>query len=325
MEKEKKKLDKNNHGVKAKYAFFYFLSLVALILTATSVGAIIFQLIDKFIPDGLNIAFNYGRSSVSWELSILIISAPVYFITNYKINKGLYEGELDNDSGIRRWLSYFILFVSSVTIIGYLISILFSFLEGELSTRFILQALTAIIISGEVFGYYLYDVKRENVLHTKNGIMMVWKAITLVFVFIVLVLTFVFLFENPAIVRQRRLDQQVSNRLDNVERSIERYYEINDKLPKDIDELLEGDNFLLKSGLENNEGLRDLEYKVLGNNKYELCATFNLETTEESNNENIYYDRGLAREHGAGKQCFGREIKKLIENGVVVVEPIDQE
>ncbi|MBU0973130.1 MAG: hypothetical protein KKC20_20975, partial [Proteobacteria bacterium] len=78
------------------------------------------------------------------------------------ISKGRRSGELDKDSGVRRWLTYLILFVSSMVVLGVLISVINAFLDGELTARFILKAATIFIISGAVDCFYFYDIKRED-------------------------------------------------------------------------------------------------------------------------------------------------------------------
>ena len=62
-------MTKNNSP---KFAFWYLLSLVALVFVAFSVGASIFQLINKYIPD---IAEQNYQFRVSMELLKFAISA----------------------------------------------------------------------------------------------------------------------------------------------------------------------------------------------------------------------------------------------------------
>jgi len=64
--------------------------------------------------------------------------------------------EAEKESGIRKWLTYFILLVSAVVMIGWLIGTISSFLNGELSLKFILKSLTSILISALIFSFYLY-------------------------------------------------------------------------------------------------------------------------------------------------------------------------
>jgi hypothetical protein len=94
----------------AKFAFFYMLSLVALIFMALSTGMIIFQIINKNIPDILNIyQGTFSSETLKFAISALIISAPIFYVCMRQIFANLKSGDLEKDSGIRKWLTYFIL------------------------------------------------------------------------------------------------------------------------------------------------------------------------------------------------------------------------
>ena len=152
--------DKNN----AKFAFFYMLSLVALVFVAISVGMIIFQIINKEIVDIINqYSGRYSDSQMKFAISALVVAAPIFYIASRQIFKSLFSGALDEEAGVRRWLTYLILLVAIIVMIGWLIAILNGFLDGELTTKFFFKAIAALLIAGSVFSFYLYDVKRENI------------------------------------------------------------------------------------------------------------------------------------------------------------------
>ena len=152
----------NNMNNNAKYAFYYLLSLVALIFTAISTGMIAFGIINQTIADALTLR-NGVSDILKFAISAIIIAAPIFFAMQYFINKGLRTGELDKESGVRRWLTYFILLVSSITMLGVFIGVLNNFLAGEFTISFILKAISMLVISAAVFSFYFYDIKRNNV------------------------------------------------------------------------------------------------------------------------------------------------------------------
>ncbi len=74
-----------------KYAFFYLLSLVSLGFMAVSVGMIIFQIINKNIPDLLaSAAVCYEAEALRFAIASIVISAPIYYISSFQINKSLF-------------------------------------------------------------------------------------------------------------------------------------------------------------------------------------------------------------------------------------------
>ena len=146
----------------AKFAFFYMLSLVALVFTSVSAGMIIFQIINKTIADDLSLApGGFSQDALRFAISAIIIAAPIYFVMMRLINKSLLTGKLEKESGVRKWLTYFILLVSAVVMIGWFIATVGSFLNGELTTKFILKSLTSILISALIFSFYLYDISAK--------------------------------------------------------------------------------------------------------------------------------------------------------------------
>ena len=146
-----------------EFAFFYLLSLVALVMMAISTGTIVFQIINQAITDVVeSYSGRYSDSAMKFAISALIIFAPIYYVTTGVIQKAIRRQELDKDSAVRRWLTYFILFAASVVMLGWLVAIINNFMEGELTSKFFLKALTAIIIAGTACSLYLYDIIRPK-------------------------------------------------------------------------------------------------------------------------------------------------------------------
>ncbi len=272
-----------NHD--AKFTFYYLLSLVALIFVAISAGIILFNIVDNFFPDTLRPYSN--MASLRFAISSLIVASPVYFLMLKLINKGIKNNELSKESTIRKWLSYLILFVSSIVILSSLISSLNNFLSGELTIRFALQVLSVFIIALLIFLYYLYDIKNFN------DKIRIFKYIGFSFLIILLISSFL-LIESPQKARMRKVDQQTMIDINNLESLINNYYVANSKLPENIEEL-----DFNRLAISNNT---EIEYHKIDNANFELCAYFNLDS------ENIYkidrvYTAGR-NDYTAGRNCF---------------------
>lgn len=291
----------NNMNNNAKYAFYYLLSLVALIFTAISVGMIAFGIIDKTISDALAMGRNVS-DALKFAISALIIATPIFFVTQTLINKGLRSGELDKESGVRRWLTYFILLVSSVTMLGVFIGVINNFLAGEFTFSFILKAISMLIISGTVFAFFLYDIKRDNVTE-KNLTMKIFFGASLALI----VATFVaawFFIESPALTRAKRLDQNLVNNLNTVENAVNSYKEKHKKLPENLEELKnEKDIYLNQLSLVDSENGAPIIYQKTGDKSFELCATFRTDNKNvDPRTEYSYGDP--SKMHEKGYQCL---------------------
>lgn len=292
----------NNNNNSAKFAFFYMLSLVALIFTALSTGMIIFQIINKNISDIINQYKGvYSSDQLKFAISALIISAPIFYFTMRQIYKNLFSGNLKKDSGIRKWLTYFVLFVSSVVMIGWLIGTVNTFLDGDLTIKFILKSMSAILISASIFTFYFYDIKRENVVGVKNRIIQIYFYASLVIVLAVFIASLFFV-ESPQETRNRKIDEAILGNFYKIENEINLYYSDFKKLPDNLEEVKSEYNNLAEQDLIDPETGINIEYKKAENNAYELCANFRI-SNKDKNNEEYQYVNGN-KLHDAGYQCL---------------------
>ena len=305
-------MDTNNNS--AKFAFFYMLSLVALIFMALSAGMIIFQIINKNIIDVLEqYRGHYSADQLKFAISALIISAPIFYFTARQIYKNLFSGALGKDSSVRRWLTYLVLFVSSVVMIGWLIATVNSFLDGELTIKFILKAVTAISIAASIFTFYLYDIKREQVAGKKDKVIQMYFYGSLAVVIAVFIASLFFV-ESPAKTRNRKLDNAILENFNDIDRAVSDYYYDEKKMPENLDKLVSEFNYLTNKDIEDPLSKTKYEYNIIDNKKYELCASFR--TSNKDQNEVKYNYYKDLWPHDAGYQCISQKVKekdKLME------------
>lgn len=296
----------------AKFAFFYMLSLVALIFMALSSGMIIFQIINKLIADPINqFSGRFSTDALKFAISAIIIATPIYFLITRQIFKNLFSGELDENSGIRKWLTYFILLISSVVMIGWFIATINSFLDGELTSKFILKSLTAIGIAGVIFSFYFYDIKREGIKERKDNIIKIYFISSLVAVVAIFVSSLFFV-ESPTETRNRRLDEAVLQKFNEVDSAINSYYADNDVLPENLDVLVSEIIFLTEDGIKNPATKERFDYNVKNETTYELCANF---LTSNISNENERYPAYKDLwPHESGYQCLKQKVRKDVIN-----------
>lgn len=296
----------------AKYAFFYLLSLVSLVFMSISVGIIVFQIINKEIVDIINdYIINYNDGAMKFAISAIIVSTPIYYLTSRQIYKNLFKGDLDKDAGVRKWLTYFILLVSIVVMIGFLIATINSFLGGDLTTKFILKTLTALIISGTVFSFYLYDIRREEVQGKKDKIIKLYAWISLVVVFVVFVLAWFFV-DSPAATRNKKIDREITNDLYEINAAVIDYYTLNDTMPADLNVLINNSEGyrLREQAVQQPNGNQYYDYEVTADDEYKVCATFLTSNLED--NTDMYYD--VNYRHDAGYQCFSQKVNSMADS-----------
>ncbi|NCU33083.1 MAG: hypothetical protein EOM23_09165, partial [Candidatus Moranbacteria bacterium] len=139
-----------------------FLSFILLGIVSIAWGTLLFQVIGKYFPDPL--AYNYGAPIASeivhYSIAALIIAFPLYWLTIRFWFRSFLRDEGKMETTLTKWLTYLVLLVASLVIVGDLITVLFTFLQGEISARFFLKALTIFLIAGFVFGFYFLERKK---------------------------------------------------------------------------------------------------------------------------------------------------------------------
>ena len=93
---------------------------------------------------------------------MLVVALAVFVYVSRLIDREVRSDPSKRTSEIRSKLTYFTLFVSASVMIGILAGLVYSFLGGELTIRFILKSLTAAAIAAGVFDYYLRDLRVET-------------------------------------------------------------------------------------------------------------------------------------------------------------------
>lgn len=312
----------------AKYAFYYLLSLAALVFMSISVGLIAFGIINETIVDtlALNNYINFN-SQYRFAISAILIAAPIFYVVNGLISRGLQKGELDPESGIRRWLTYFILFVSSLIILGVFIGTINDFLSGELTLNFILKSLTMFIISGTVFSYYLYDVKRTDPTK-KDKVVKIFFFASLALVLAAFISSWFFV-ESPKESRNRRLDEIVINNIYNLESAVNSYYDTKKALPNTMEEIKTQANFFLNDTVfVDPETQEPLVYNKIDDKTFEFCTTFRTSTFGKNDvtKRPTSYAIG-SKDHDAGYQCLKSTLwnypkRTLEKENIIMAEPV---
>jgi hypothetical protein len=146
----------------ARDAFLYLVMFTTLYFSSYNLGSLIFDFINKALPDPTVLAYRTGWDSMRWSASSLIVAFPTFLFLSFYINKDVTRNPVKRLSPIRRWLTYLTLFVASCVLIGDVTTLIYNTLGGELTSRLVLKVLTVGAIAGTAFGYYLSDLRREE-------------------------------------------------------------------------------------------------------------------------------------------------------------------
>ncbi len=306
-----------NEQHSAKYSFYYLLSLVSLIFIGISVGLVAFGIINKSVIDPLSNSYyrNYD-SSLRFAISAILIATPIYYYSLFLIKQGFKKNEISSDSSIRKWLTYFIILVSSLIILGVFISVMNNFLSGGLSLKFILQALSVFIISALVFSFYFYDVK-SDFKEDKKIREKIFLSISLLLIVSAFVSAWFFI-ESPKQIRARKIDGLLLNRISTLESFVNDYYSTFGTLPENMTDLKTARSryFMDENHFINPNNGEEIVYNKINKDQFEFCASFETNSFTENKRSGVVYPAMINRDHEAGYNCLAGSLWVKEENRV---------
>lgn len=295
-----------------------FFSFILLGIVATALGTLYFQIINTHFQDplaelrGLG---DWGRTSaIHHAIASLVIGFPLYFVAIRLWFRKFREDEGRTESRLSRWLTYIVLLIASVTIVGDLITVLFKLLQGEVSARFFLKALTILVIAGIIFSFYYLErlkIQYRKPIPRATFQYFGWAVAGLVVLGIILGF---FAAGSPETARKRAFDMERARNLGALSRCIERYAQDLGQLPPSLAELKRTSKYAYCAvHMEDPETKQEYAYRIVTPSRiqgaakvgeFELCATFSL-ASGEPGSEARYADRAIAiwSEHGAGRSC----------------------
>jgi len=289
-----------------KDVFMHLLNMIALYASATSILVLLFQYINIYFPDILNPYFDPG-SPMRGAIASLIIIFPVFILTSKFIQKDIEKFPQKSELKIRKWLLYFTLFIAAIIIIGDLVSLIYNFLQGELTIRFFLKIISVLAVAASIFGYYLYELRRKpGVISSKIKI---FTRLVIAIVAVIVIVGF-FIAGSPFKQRLVRFDRERVNDLQMIQGQIVNFWINKEKLPASLNDLK--DNISGFVAPVDPETGNPYEYRVKGNLTFELCANFNFTSKEGAVNISApaYPRYGIEENwnHSAGRVCFERTI-----------------
>jgi hypothetical protein len=148
----------------ARDAFLYLVLFTTLYISAYNLGHLIFQFINHAFPSPTapRALATYSRLAIRWSVSALIIAFPIFLYLSRVLHRAVARDPGKRGSKVRKWLTYVTLFIAACILIGDLTTLVYNVLGGELTLRFILKVLTVGAIAGTIFGYYLWDLRKDE-------------------------------------------------------------------------------------------------------------------------------------------------------------------
>lgn len=307
-----------NNKTTPKDFFLHLGATITLYIVAVALMNLFFASINYAFPDAL--ANYFSSNSIVWPTSMLIILTPTLYVLEWLIKKSLVNFPEKKELWIRRWRIYLTLFLAGAVILGDLIYLLNTFLNGEITSRFVYKVLVVLAVSAVIFAYYLLERKADE------GRKFLWQKILAIIGIVLVVGAIVcgfLIVGSPAKQRALRFDQQRVNDLTNIQWQITNYYQSKGKLPASLDDLndsISGYKAALDPQTNQPYEYNPKEYSSVAPNAFELCATFTYSSQDlqgRGGYNGYNYDtiaipapggKVDSWNHSAGHYCFQRSI-----------------
>ncbi len=287
--------------------FLQFAVFITLYISTVSFLNFIFEVINYSFPDNLDGYVDPYASSMRWAISVLVVMYPLFIFLSSTVSKDVNLHPEKKDLTVRKWLVYFTLFITGLTIAIDLIVLINTFLSGEVSMRFGLKVCAVLLTTAVIFVHYLSTLKdktRENPTAPKK---LAWTIS--IFILISLVGGLIII-GSPAKQRELREDANRVFDLQNIQGQLTNYWQHKQNLPSSLVELKDPlSGFVVPTDPATNVFF---EYEKVSATKFNLCATFALPSTDPKGMSNSYgYPSDVMNEnwaHDAGRVCFARTI-----------------
>ncbi len=295
----------------AKHFALQLGAFITLYVSLTSLIVLVFSVINLLVPDA-----SYGSweiessmSTIRFSIATLVVFFPTYLVLTRIVNKQRRDGSALY-LGLTKWLLYLSLLAGGLLLLGNFVTTIYTFLNGELTLRFVLKAGTLFVAVGGAFTYYLYDARGY---WQKNEQKSIYVGVVVSIVVLASIVIGFMQIQKPGEVREARLDDTQIQDLTTIQQRVEEKIDLGISLPTTLEEVY-GD-FPMKTAPE---GRPSYEYRVTEKG-FELCATFALASKPDEFASSPYYidEKSLIRnpynwEHPAGKYCFERVVNTTL-------------
>jgi hypothetical protein len=217
--------------------FMHLLVILMLYATVTELLILAFDYINLMLPDPLDrnyYSYESPRDSSRFAIATLCVVFPVYLWGSRFLLRDMAANPDKREAKVRRWMIYLTLFLDGLIIIGDLVCLIYNFLGGDLTARFVLKVASILLVAGLVFRYYLSELNRDPAALPPLMHAIAFGATVAVSALVII--GFV-LAGSPGRSRLERYDNQRVSDLGSLQEKIVSYRAKKKQLPNSLDQL----------------------------------------------------------------------------------------
>ncbi len=284
-------------------------AMIAMYVSVSFLLTLLFGIINSVYPDDADTYWNIEQATESVKLGIamLVVFFPTLIILTRLSNNARRQENSITYTVLTKWVLYLSLLVGGFVLLGTLVTVIYTFLNGELTTRFIMKAGSMIGVVGIAFHYYLLDAR--NYWQTREDRSIMFGIGAIIAVCVALAFGFRYI-ETPTTAREMRLDETQVSDLQNIQWQITSYLELSSStLPVTLEEAYADMEVPTAP-----EGRDAYSYEITDKG-FKLCATFSRDYTNGFVDAVATFDQSMPIKNAdnwnyqAGRYCFERVVK----------------
>lgn len=293
--------------------FLWAGTVIALYGSIISFIALMFEYVNRAFPDPLAYYADPYGGAVRAAMAGVIVLVPTTLVLLRVIRGDMKKHPAKAEIWVRRWALVLTIFIAVAVILIDLITLITTFLGGELSARFGMKVLVVLLVALGVFMHFFADLKGYWIGNRTKANLIGIAVGVLAFVSVI---SGFFIIGTPGEIRMLRYDEQKVSDLQSIQYQVVNLYQQKGTLPADLS-LLNDPLSSYMTPVDPQTGAA-YAYTVTGPLSFELCATFTMSTPDTAG-QGAYPARDIAYspigtgidenwQHGAGPVCFSRTI-----------------
>lgn len=258
--------------------FMWVGAMLALYVSVISLIALLFNYIDTAYPDALSYNYDPYSTAIRVAIASLAVLFPIYLALTYAIRRDTVAHPEKRALWIRRWILMLTVFIAGATLAIDLITLINTFLGGEITTRFILKVAIVLLVMGGGFLHFLADLwgywdKNPRYAQSVAG------AVS--FLIVATIGAGFYIIGSPSQIRMYQFDDQKVNGLQTMQSLVLNYWQTESAMPPSIASLNDPLNSYTSVPKDPQSGA-SYEYATTSALGFKLCATFNAESQPNS-------------------------------------------
>lgn len=289
--------------------FLWAGAMIALYVSVFSFLALMFEYIDRAFPDPLEYYVDPYSGLIRFSIAALAVLFPAFLGLMVLIRKDIAKTPEKQDLWVRRWALHLTLFVAGITIAIDLVTLVNTYLGGDITARFGLKVLIVLLVAVGGFLHFLADLRGHWQASPRKAQMIGLFAGIAV---IATIISGVLIMGTPSQVRMYKLDASRVSDLQSIQWQVVNYWQSKEALPNNLTELSDPiSGYSLPVDPETGESYT---YKYVSTYTFELCANFAAQSQEGTQQASIARPTkygGIEQDswwHTEGENCFTRTI-----------------